>query len=130
MRENMLILDALQSGKLKQGDFVDYNPDKKREIYLNYGRSYYATEFDLGWHAVTYKGFGVLLISDQPTKAELRVSSRGIEYNWLKKYAELYENNQFNTRSVVLTRELYNLIPEDLRKSDIFIEMEMEKVIR
>lgn len=120
MKENILILDALKSGKVKQEDFIEYNPDKKRKIYLNSGREYY-TEFDLGWHAVIYKDFGVLLVSDQPTKAEVKFTNRGISYNWLKKYAELYENNQFNTRSVVLTRELYSLIPENLRKHDIYV---------
>lgn len=130
MSTYMPILYALQSGKLKQEDFVDYMPEKMRHVYLMHGRNEYTTEFDLGWHAVIYKGFGVLLVSDQPTKARIRYTENGIEYDELKKYATLYENNQFNSMSVALTTELYNMIPENLRKHDILVYSEKLKFRR
>lgn len=130
MSTYMPILYALQSGKLKQEDFVDYIPDENRKLYRLNGRSSYTTEFNLGWHAVIYKGFGVFLVSDQPTKANITVSEKGIKYDLLKKYATLYDNKQINTISVALTSEIYEMIPENLRKSNIWVYSENTKFRR
>lgn len=124
------ILYALQSGKLKPEDFVEYAPDEMRNLYLMHGRCEYAAEFDLGWHAVIYKEYGVFLVSDQPTKAYINVTENGVKYDVLKKYAALYDNKQFNTMSVALTSELYEMIPENLRKRDICICSEKAKFRR
>lgn len=127
MRTYMPILYALQSGKLKQEDFIEYMPDEMRNLQRLNGRNDYTTEFFLGWHAVIYKGFGVFLVSDQPTKANITVSEKGIKYDLLKKYATLYDNKQIDTMSVVLTSELYEMIPKNLRRSNIWIYSENTK---
>ncbi len=120
MTTYMPILCALQSGKLKQEDFVDYVPDRSKTIIMPsidiFGREEYTTEFDLGWHAVIYKGYGILLVSDQLTESSMEVMEYGIGCDKLKEYTYLYENNQLESISVVPTRKNYEMVPENLRK--------------
>lgn len=127
MKEYMPILYALQSGKLKTEDFVEYNPDTVRYANIHNpgffafeGKSEKA-EFDLGWNAVIYKDFGVLLVASKATKTTITAVNGCPSYNVLKSYAFLYENPNFESNSVVLTRELYKEIPESLRPQNVWV---------
>lgn len=124
MKEYMPILYALKTGRLKQEDFVAYKPNKSRYMYIErgvwFGSEKKEAECDLGWHAIIYKGFGVLLVASQMTSATITTTGNCPSYEVLKEYAGLYENNKLETYTVVLTPNITKEIPEHLRIGNVW----------
>ena len=124
MATYMTLLKALQSGIIRSDDFIDYNPDKTRHMYV---RSFYpgstthlSNEFDLGWHPVNYKDFAVLLVSDKVTEASWRIDRTNISFDWLEEYAKMYENKKLNSLGAVPTPELLSIVPAKLKKQNVW----------
>lgn len=126
MKEYVPILYALKSGKLKPEEFVEYNPNTVRYMNIhNPGLFSFETnsvkaEFDLGWHAIIYKDFGVLLVASKETQKSIVAVNGCPSYDVFKSYASLYENPNFESNSVVLTRELYKEIPKEFIPENIW----------
>lgn len=120
------IIVALKSGLIKSDEFVSYTPDKKRKMRLQ-KRAFFndfekETEFGLGWHPVMYKNFGVLLVSDKATEATItEFADNGISIKTLEDYANLYQNESFQSIGVALTKELLEDIPKALIHDDVWI---------
>lgn len=129
------IITALKSGLIKPEEFVAYTPDEKRRMYVQGGFLFDSerkeTEFDLGWHAIIYKGYGVLLVADKVTEATITVSSEyGINIKTLEDYANLYQNKSLHSIGVALTSELFNEIPESLRHDEVWVYSNTQKTFR
>lgn len=124
----MPIITALKSGLIKPEDFIAYTPDKKRSMYVkgHFEDSDKETEFDLGWHAIIYKGFGVLLVADKATKATITASSDGINIKTLEDYSNLYRNESLQSVGVALTTDLNRKIPKTLRLDGVWSVLEPE----
>ncbi len=120
----MPIITALKSGFINPEDFVAYAPDEKRSMYTQdflFSSKEKQTEFDLGWHAVIYKEFGVLLVADKATEATITVlGNNGISIKTLEDYANLYQNKLLQSIGVALTPELIQEIPESLRRNNVW----------
>ena len=125
MSTYMSLLKALQSGVIKSEDFIDYNPDEKRTIYLSkFGAAdtdKLCNEFNLGWHPVLFKNYAVLLISDKATESKWRITGSHISFEWLEKYSKLYENKNLRSIGAVPTPELLKEIPDEFKKKDVWV---------
>lgn len=118
------LITALKSGIIKPEDFVAYTPDKKRSMFTEavlFGTEIKETEFDLGYHAVVYKDFGVLLVADKATKETITTSNDfGIGAKTLEEYSDLYKNEALQSTGVAPTAEILHEIPENLRLDNVW----------
>ena len=125
MSTYMTLLNALQSGFVKSEDFIDYNPDEKRTMYLMphnaFAPNQLCNEFNLGWHPVVYRNYAVLLIADKATEARWTIIGSQISFKSLEEYSKLYENKKLKSIGAVPTSELLKEIPDELKKEDVWV---------
>lgn len=121
----MPIITALKQGLIKPEEFVAYEPDEKRSIDLpdylpNLAIS--KRKFYLGWHAIIYKNFAVLLIADNVTEEFIAISeTRKMSTKELKSIVKPYKNKSLQTAEAIPTEELVKEIPSNLICNDIIV---------
>ncbi len=130
----MPIITALKKGLIKPDEFIAYEPDKERRIYIRsdiLNKAEKQTEFNLGWHAVIYKDFGVLLVADKVTKATLSVSEDcKINLDTLERFANLYKNKSLQATGIVPTAKLIGEIPHRLVRDNIMVYSAKQKNLK
>lgn len=130
----MPIITALKKGLIKPDEFVAYEPDEERRIYIRsdiLNEAEKRTEFNLGWHAVIYKDFGVFLVADQVTKATLSVSEdRKINLDTLERFANLYKNKSLQATGIVPIAKLIGEIPHRLVRDNIMVYSTKQKNLK
>ena len=128
----MPIITALKQGLIKPEEFVAYEPDKKRSIDpSDYPQNLAISKgkFYLGWHAIIYKNFAVLLIADEVTEENIAISeTRKMSTKKLKSIVKQYKNKFLQTAEAIPTEELIKAIPSKLVCNDIIVFSNTKKI--